>query len=64
MLQNEICPFHSAGYCKFKDQCFREHLIEDCTKSSCKKRAFLKDKGDSANLEVRSCRRNNTDKSC
>ena len=30
MFEMEVFPYYSIGQCKFKDQCFRVHLTEDC----------------------------------
>ena len=42
MLQKTVCPFSSAGYCKNKDSCFRQHPIEDCFNSNCKRKGCFK----------------------
>ena len=25
MSDNVVCPYYSVGFCKFKDQCLKEH---------------------------------------
>ena len=52
MFDKVICPFYSVGYCKFKDQCRKEHPKEDCRNSSCQKRVVLKDIGNNVNKET------------
>ena len=42
MCVKVICPFYSAGYCKSKDRCQKEHPTEECLISSCSRRGCFK----------------------
>ena len=59
----EVWPYYFLGFCKFRDQCFRVHLTEDCKKTSCKRKGCPK-------RYRKQCRfggnyqSNNKDKSC
>ena len=30
MTSKMFCPFYNVGFCKFKDNCSKEHADEDC----------------------------------
>ena len=42
MCVKVICPFYSAGYCKNKDRCEKEHPTEECLIISCSRRGCFK----------------------
>ena len=37
MSDKVVCPYYSVGYCKFGDQCLKEHFNEDCNDMTCKR---------------------------
>ena len=42
MSDNVVCPYYSVGFCKFKDQCLKEHPKEDCHDVTCNRIGCLK----------------------
>ena len=37
-----VCPYYSVGFCKFKDQCLKEHPKEYCNDVTCNRIGSLK----------------------
>ena len=37
MSEKEMCPFWNVGFCKFKDNCRKEHAKSDCKEKQCDK---------------------------
>ena len=58
----EVCPYYFVGFCKFRDQCFRVHLTEDCKKTSCKRKGYPNRNRKQFRFGG-ICQRNNKDKS-
>ena len=59
----KICPYYFVGFYKFRDQCFRVHLTEDCKNTSCKRKGCPKKHRKQCRFGG-NCQRNNKDKSC
>ena len=59
----EKFPYYFVAFYKFRDQCFRVHLTEDCKNTSCKRKGSPK-KHIKQCWFGGNCQRNNKDKSC
>ena len=35
MAQQNVCTFNKFGYCKFKQNCRKQHITEKCENDSC-----------------------------
>ena len=42
MYGKVMCPYYIVGYCKFRNQCLKEHPKEDCNEKTCKRNNCFK----------------------